>query len=112
MEQVFDVTFKEENVSNVKMMINTKVTDEVSDSDWDSLVDMLDEQYSTVNKEGFQITKENNKKERSYNITIDVDVNKAKKEDLAEYELESLAGAQGTYNEVKKQMKKSGLTCK
>lgn len=112
MEQVFDVTFKKENVSNVKMMINTKVTDEVSDSDWDSLVDMLDEQYSTVNKEGFQITKENNKKERSYNIAIDVDVNKAKKEDLAEYDLESLAGAQGTYNEVKNQMEKSGLTCK
>ena len=112
MEQVFDVTFKKEEVSNVKMAINTKVTDEVSDSDWDSLVDLLDEQYATVNKNGFQITKENNKKERSYNITIDVDVNKAKKEDLAEYDLESLSGAQGTYDEIKEQMKKSGLTCK
>lgn len=112
MEQVFDVTFKKEEVSNVKMAINTKVTDEVSDSDWDSLVDLLDEQYATVNKNGFQITKENNKKERSYNITIDVDVNKAKKEDLAEYDLESLSGAQGTYDEIKEQMEKSGLTCK
>lgn len=112
MEQVFDVTFTKEEVSNVKMAINTKVTDEVSDSDWDSLVDLLDEQYATVNKNGFQITKENNKKERSYNITIDVDVNKAKKEDLAEYDLESLSGAQGTYDEIKEQMKKSGLTCK
>ena len=112
MEQVFDVTFTKEEVSNVKMAINTKVTDEVSDSDWDSLVDLLDEQYATVNNNGFQITKENNKKERSYNITIDVDVNKAKKEDLAEYDLESLSGAQGTYDEIKEQMKKSGLTCK
>ena len=112
MEQVFDVTFTKEEVSNVKMAINTKVTDEVSDSDWDSLVDLLDEQYATVNKNGFQITKENNKKERSYNITIDVDVNKAKKEDLAEYDLESLSGAQGTYDEIKEQMEKSGLTCK
>ena len=56
MEQVFDVTFTKEEVSNVKMAINTKVTDEVSDSDWDSLVDLLDEQYATVNKNGFQIT--------------------------------------------------------
>ena len=112
MEQVFDVTFTKEEVSNVKMAINTKVTDEVSDSDWDSLVDLLDEQYATVNKNGFQITKENNKKERSYNITIDVDVNKAKKEDLAEYDLEGLAGAQGTYDDIKEQMENSGLTCK
>lgn len=112
MEQVFDVTFKKEEVSNVKMAINTKVTDEVSDSDWDSLVDLLDEQYATVNKNGFQITKENNKKERSYNITIDVDVNKAKEDDLAEYDLEGLAGAQGTYGDIKEQMENSGLTCK
>lgn len=112
MEQAIDITFKKEEVSNVKMSINTNVTDEVSDSDWNSLVDILDEQYSTVNKDGFQITKENDKKKRSYNITIDVDVNKAKEEDLAEYDLEGLAGAQGTYDDIKEQMENSGLTCK
>ena len=112
MKQTVDITFKKEEVSNVKMAINTKVTDDVSDSNWNSLVDMLDEQYSTVNKEGFQITKVNNKKERFYNITINVDVNKAKEDDLAEYDLEGLAGAQGTYDDIKEQMENSGLTCK
>ena len=111
MKQTVDITFKKEEVSKVKMAINTKVTDDVSDSNWNSLVDMLDEQYSTVNKEGFQISKVNNKKERFYNITINVDVNKAKEDDLAEYDLEGLAGASGTYKEIKEQMEKSGLTC-
>ena len=47
-----------------------------------------------------------------YNITINVDVNKAKEDDLAEYDLEGLAGAQGTYDDIKEQMENSGLTCK
>ncbi len=112
MKQTVDITFKKEQVSNVKMAIDTKVTDDVSDSDWNSLVDMLDEQYPAADKDGFKLTRDNNEKKRSYNITIEVDVNKAKEDDLAEYDLEGLAGASGTYKEIKKQMEKSGLTCK
>lgn len=112
MKQTVDITFKKEEVSNVKMAIDTKVTDDVSDSDWNSLVDMLDEQYPAADKDGFTLTRDNNEKKRSYNITIEVDVNKAKEDDLADYDLEGLAGASGTYKEIKKQMKKSGLTCK
>ena len=112
MKQTVDITFKKEKVSNVKMAIDTKVTDDVSDSDWNSLVDMLDEQYPAADKNGFKLTRNNDEKKRSYKITIDVDVNKVKEDDLAEYDLEGLAGASGTYKEIKKQMEKSGLTCK
>ena len=112
MKQTVDITFKKEEVSNVKMAIDTKVTDDVSDSDWNSLVDMLDEQYPAADKNGFKLTRNNDEKKRSYKITIDVDVNKVKEDDLAEYDLEGLAGASGTYKEIKKQMEKSGLTCK
>ena len=93
------------------MAIDTKVTDDVSDSDWNSLVDMLDEQYPAADKDGFKLTRDNDEKKRSYNITIDVDVDKAKEDDLAEYGLEGLAGAQGTYDDIKEQMENSGLTC-
>lgn len=112
MKQTVDITFKKEEVSNVKMAINTKVTDDVSDSDWNSLVDMLDEQYPAADKNGFKLTRNNDEKKRSYKITIDVDVNKVKEDDLAEYDLEGLAGAQGTYDDIKEQMENSGLTCK
>ena len=111
MKQTVDITFKKEEVSNVKMAIDTKVTDDVSDSDWNSLVDMLDEQYPAADKDGFKLTRDNDEKKRSYNITIDVDVDKAKEDDLAEYGLEGLAGAQGTYDDIKEQMENSGLTC-
>ncbi len=112
MKQTVDITFKKEKVSNVKMAIDTKVTDDVSDSDWNSLVDMLDEQYPAADKNGFKLTRNNDEKKRSYKITIDVDVNKVKEDDLAEYDLEGLAGAQGTYDDIKEQMENSGLTCK
>lgn len=112
MKQTVDITFKKEEVSNVKMAIDTKVTDDVSDSDWNSLVDMLDEQYPAADKNGFKLTRNNDEKKRSYKITIDVDVNKVKEDDLAEYDLEGLAGAQGTYDDIKEQMENSGLTCK
>ena len=112
MKQTVDITFKKEQVSNVKMAIDTKVTDDVSDSDWNSLVDMLDEQYPAADKNGFKLTRNNDEKKRSYKITIDVDVNKVKEDDLAEYDLEGLAGAQGTYDDIKEQMENSGLTCK
>ena len=77
----------------------------------------MDGQYGTktatlVVKNPNYTIKENQEKDYTYKITIDVDVTKAKDEDLAEYDLDGLADAEGTYDSVKEQAEKSGFTCK
>lgn len=111
MRQTVNVRFAEEHVSNIKMTIHTQVSDAVSESDWNNLVEMLDSEYGEVNHTGFQLTKDNNSSDRTYNITMNVDVSKANEEDLSEYGIENLVDAQLTYDAVKEQMEKSGLTC-
>ena len=111
MRQTVNVRFAEERVSNIKMTIHTQVSEEVSESDWNNLVEMLDSEYEEVDHTGFQLTKDNNSSDRTYNITMNVDVSKANEEDLSEYGIENLVDAQLTYDAVKEQMEKSGLTC-
>ena len=78
----------------------------------DTFTKSLDSQFPDSNKTGIKLTKENKEKDYTYKITIDVDVTKAKDEDLAEYDLDGLADAEGTYDSVKEQAEKSGFTCK
>lgn len=111
MSQTVNVRFVETRVSNIKMTIHTQVSEVVSKNDWNNLINMLDEEYEEVNHTGFQLIKDNNDSDRTCNITMTVDINKASKDDLSEYGLDNLVDAQLTYDAVKEQMEKSGLTC-
>lgn len=111
MDQTVDITFNGEKVSNVKLTVASKATNDTIKDNWDVFADSLDSQFPDSNKEGIELTKENKEKDHTYTITIDVDVTKAKDEDLAEYDLDGLADAEGTYDSVKAEAEKSGFTC-
>ena len=112
MDQTVDVTFSGNQVTNVKMTVDSEATDDTIKNNWDAFAKMLDEQYPDSNKNGIKVTKENSKDDFTYKISIDVDFKKASDDDLADYNLSGLADAEGTYDSVKKQAEKSGFTCK
>ena len=111
MEQIVDITFSDDKVTNVKMTVDSDATDDTIKDNWDTFASMLDQQFPDSDKEGIKVTKENNKDKHNYKIVIDVDVTKANDDDLAEYSLSGLADAEGTYDSVKEQAEKSGFTC-
>ncbi len=112
MDQIAEITFNDDKVSNVKLTVDSKATSDTIKDNWDAFTESLDSQFPDSNKTGIKLTKENKEKDYTYKIIIDVDVTKAKDEDLAEYNLDGLADAEGTYDSVKEQAEKSGFTCK
>ena len=112
MDQIAEITFNDDKVTNVKLTVDSKATSDTIKDNWDTFTKSLDSQFPDSNKTGIKLTKENKEKDYTYKITIDVDVTKAKDEDLAEYDLDGLADAEGTYDSVKEQAEKSGFTCK
>lgn len=111
MDQIAEITFSDDKVSNVKLTVDSKATSDTIKDNWDTFTKSLDSQFPDSNKTGIKLTKENQEKDYTYKITIDVDVTKAKDKDLAEYNLDGLADAEGTYDSVKEQAEKSGFTC-
>lgn len=112
MGQTVEVTFNGDKVSNVKLIVDSKATSDTIKNNWKTFASTLDSQFPDSNKEGITLTKENKEADYTYKITIDVDVAKAKDEDLAEYNLDGLADAEGTYDSVKEEAENSGFTCK
>ena len=112
MGQTVEVTFNGDKVSNVKLIVDSKATSNTIKNNWKTFASTLDSQFPDSNKEGITLTKENKEADYTYKITIDVDVAKAKDEDLAEYNLDGLADAEGTYDSVKEEAENSGFTCK
>lgn len=112
MKQTVEVTFDGKKVSNLKLIVDSKATSDTIKDEWKLFVNSLDSSFPDTNKTGIKLTKENNAKNYTYQITLDIDVTKAKEKDLAEYDLDSIADASGTYDSVKEQAEKSGFTCK
>lgn len=112
MDQVADITFNGNKVTNVTLTVDSKATSSTIKNNWSTFADLLDQQFPDSKKDGIKVTKENNADDYSYKIVIDVDVTKAKDDDLKTYNLNGLADAEGTYDSVKEQAEKSGFTCK
>ena len=111
MDQTVEVTFNGDKVSNLKLIVASEATNDTIKNNWDLFTDSLAEQFPDSNKEGIELTKDNNESDHIYTITIDVDVAKAKDDDLADYNLDGLADAEGTYDSVKEQDEISCFTC-
>ena len=109
-KQKMMITFKDNTVSTLQMQVDVKITDDVSDEDWEDYVSNIDNTYPDTDAVGVQLTKENDPEKQTYLLTLDIDVNKANNEDVAKYGLD-LDNVVGNYSTVKEQVEKSGFTC-
>jgi len=112
MDQEVSITFNGKKVKNIKMTVDSKATTDVIKENWDVFASTLDKQYKKKDSDGIKVETTNNKDKYSYVIDIEIDLDKANKDSLAEYNLSSIANAKGSKKEVKESAEKSGFTCK
>ncbi len=112
MDQKVEVTFNGKDVEYIKMNVDSKATTDVIKKNWSVFASTLDKQYPNEDKNGIKVTTKNNKDKYTYDISIEIDLNKADKKSLSKYNLGDIANAKGSLKEVKESAEKSGFTCK
>ena len=112
MVQEAQMTFKDDQVTKVRMSIEATATDDDIKEYWGSFISAMESQYEEVDEEGVKLTLTNDEKNYKFNMTVEVDVTKASEDALVEYDLEQLADTTATLEEVKKEAEADGFTCK
>lgn len=112
MDQKVVMKFSGNKVNYIKMSVDSKATSDVIKNNWDVFASTLEKQYSNKDKDGVKVTTKNNKKDYSYEISIEFDLKKATNENLKEYDLDGIADEKSSMSDVKKSAEKSGFTCK
>ncbi len=112
MSQEVTMTFKDDKISYVKMSIDNEATDDTIIDNWDMFVSMLDTQFEETDKDGVKLSTDNNTDKHIYNVSLEIDVEKASDDALSEYGLDGIADEKATYEDTKKDAEASGFTCK
>lgn len=112
MVQEAQMTFKDDQVTKVRMSIEATATDDDIKEYWGSFISAMESQYEEVDEEGVKLTLTNDEKNYKFIMTVEVDVTKASEDALVEYDLEQLADTTATLGEVKKEAEADGFTCK
>lgn len=112
MSQEVTMTFKDDKISYVKMSIDNEATDDTIIDNWDMFVSMLDSQFEETDKDGVKLSTDNNGDKHIYNVSLEINVEKASDDALSEYGLDGIADANATYEETKQEAEDAGYTCK
>jgi len=106
------MTFKKDKMNHIKMDVSTRLTGDEAKDMWSAFVESMDSQTEATDKDGIKTKITKNEKNYEYILTLDVDVEKASKEDLETYGLSDLTSDNGTLEENKKSAEADGFTCK
>lgn len=112
MDQEITMNFKDDKVEYVKVNMITSAEDEELKTSWDLLTSILDSSFDVENSEGITISTNNDKENYKYEISYEVDLEKASTEKLAELGMEDIVDADESYEETKKAAEEDGYTCK
>ena len=109
-EQVISMTYQEDKLKHMTMKINMAFTDSDIKENWEEFKkseDLLKE----LNKEGISLKVSFNDQNYEYSTVLDIDIEKASEEDLAEQGFEGLKGDTSTLEESKESAENDGATC-
>lgn len=112
MEQAITMTFKDDKISRVKMSIDTVALDDDIKENWTSITETLESQYEESEEDGVKFTITNDANNYRFNMTVDIDINKASDEALAEYNLDNIDTETATYDSVLADAEADGFVCK
>lgn len=112
MEQIVEMTFKDDKINKVKMTVNTKATDDTMKENWNLIASSMDEQFDEKSSDGVSLSKDNDTDNHTYKVELSVDLDKATEDSLSEYGLDGITDDDSTLEETKKEAEDSGFTCK
>lgn len=111
-EQTISMTFKNDKINHMKMDVNSKITDEQIKANWTEFTQAMDSQNEETEKDGVSLKVSKDDENYEYKVTLDVDLEKATKDDLETYELTDLLDDNSTLEDNKKSAESDGFTCK
>lgn len=111
-KQEIVMKFKGNKINYIKMSVDNKATSDVIKSNWDVFASTMDSQYIPKETNGVKLTTSNDKENYQYNITLEVNLEKASNDSLKEYNLDGIADEDSSIDEVKKSAEKDGYKCK
>lgn len=112
MDQNVKMQFKNDKVNKITMSLNAKADNDLIKQGWSVFASTLENNYKDPNKDGIKISTNNNAEDYIFNITIEIDLEKASEEDLKAYNLDGIADKKSNIENVKKNAEKSGYSCK
>ncbi len=111
-EQTIAMTFKNDKINRLTMDLDNRLTDKSLQDEWEQFTELMDSQKTETKEDGISMKVSKDDKNYSYKITLEVDLNKAKKDDLETYGLSELVGDDSTLEDVQKSAESDGYTCK
>ena len=112
MNQEITMTFKDDKVTYVKMSIDNEATDDTIIDNWDMFASMMESQFEESDEDGVKLSTDNDNTNHIYNVSLEIDLEKASEDALKEYNLDGITDANATYEDTKKEAEDSGYTCK
>ena len=109
--ETISMTYKNNKLNHMTMEVNTKITDPDIQNNWDLFIETMDKQNEEFTKDGISLTIDNNKETYEYKTTLDIDIEKASKEDLVEQGFSVLKDDDSTLESTKEEAEKDGATC-
>ncbi len=106
------MTFAEDKISNIKLSVDSKVKDDVAKENWDLFVAMMESQFVETEEDGFTLTTDNDEKNYTFKVTLDIDPAVAREDVFSTYGLASLGNFNSTYDEIIAAGEDAGFTCK
>lgn len=111
-KQEIVMKFKGNKINYIKMSVDNKATSDVIKNNWDIFSSSMDNQYSKRDSDGIKLITNNNKDDYKYNITLEVDLEKASNDSLKKYNLDGIADEDSSIDEVQKSAEKDSYKCK
>lgn len=112
MTQTIGATFKNDKISNMEMKLEAKAVESSIKENWDLFISSLDSEFKNYkNSDGISVKTQNDKNNYIYNFSINIDLNRAKEDDLLGLDLD-IKDSSDTYESFKEEATKEGYTCK
>lgn len=111
MEQKVEAVFNGKKVTSLKLVVDSKAEDDAIKENWSTFSSVLKSQFEGLDADGIVVSTKDDSKNYIYTVTVDVDVTKAKDEDLKNFSLDGISSSKESIEDVKKQLEDAKYTC-
>src|SRR5699024_9059599 len=99
MSQEITMTFKDDKINYLKMSIDNEATDDTIIDNWDMFASMMESQFEASDEDGVKLSTDNDSTNHIYNVSLEIDLEKASEDALKEYNLDGITDANATYED-------------
>ena len=112
MSQEVTMTFKDDKINYVKLSIDSEATDDTIIDNWDVFASMMGSQFEESNEDGINLSTNNDADNHIFNVSLEIDLEKANEDVLSEYGLDDITDGNASYEDIKENAEADGFTCK